>query len=354
MYYINYFYRLIYIMSNKYTNKNRSKRGKTEKLRNGKKILKKIVRNDNSSLLNENIQILIGGDANSNSNIVRPSKFDMLLGYEDVPIDTTGPFEKLKNNVGDSFEKLKNIIGDSIGSFTTITQGLIARKILSSAGYENKTPQEVANELKNDSKTLEQINHYLQTEDGKEMIKEIKELSKTASDVISESIEEIPNKLDDTMNKLSEEGIKAATNAVAEIPGPNVIVSTLRLGENAINATDEIVKASGQIAELAGDTAEEIKKPIDEIENKISKISEKASELSLPNVEVALPNVEVSVPNTTSEKETQLVNNQRGGDSDINKFIHLIQHGGRKLRKRINSTRHSFKNISKNVTQKKR
>jgi methyl-accepting chemotaxis protein len=337
-------------MTNKCTNKNRSKKCKTEKLRNGKKILKKIIRNDNSASLNENIKILIGGD--DNSTIVRPTKLDMLLGYKDVPIDTTGPFEKLKNTVGDSFEKLKNIIGDSIGSFTALIQGLIARKILSSAGYENKTPQEVANELKNDSKTLEQINHYLQTEDGKEMIKEIKELSKTASDVISESFEEIPDKLDDTMNKLSEEGVKAATNAVAEIPGPNVVISTLRLGENAVNATDEIVKASGQIAELAGDTAEKIKKPIDEIENKIDEISEKASELSVTNVEV--PKVEVPIPNTTLEKETQLVNNQSGGSSDINKFIHSIQHGGRKLRKRINTTRHLFKNISKNVTQKKR
>jgi methyl-accepting chemotaxis protein len=333
-------------MSNKYTNKNRSKRGKTEKLRNGKKILKKMVRNDNSALLNENIQILIGGNK-TNSNIVRPTKFDMLLGYEDVPIDTTSSFEKLRHTVGDSFEKLKNTIGDSIENFTAVIQGLIARKILSSAGYENKTPQEVANELKNDSKTLEQINHYLQTNDGKEMINEIKKLSKTTSDIISESLEEIPNKLDGTMNKLSEEGVKAATNAVAEIPGPNVVVSTLRLGENAINATDEMVKASGQIAELAGDTAEEIKKPIDEIENKINEISKKASELS--NAEV--PNAQV--PNTTLEKETQLITNQRGGDTDINKFIHLIQHGGRKLRKRINSTRHSFKNVSKNVTQKR-
>ena len=377
-------------MSNRYTNKNRRKKGRTEKSRNSKNLLKKLF-HDDSSTLDKNIKILIGGNGDTNTDTntnKKPTKFDsMFLGYEEgISVDTRGSFEKLREYVGDSFEK-----------FTTITQGLISRKVLDTAGYENKTSEEVANELKNDTKKLEEINNYLQTKNGKEMINELKELSNTATGVISESIEKIPETFTGSIKKMGDAGLKVGIGLATEVPiiAPIIGMSNMIKGtEEAIEATADAVK---KVAEITGDTAEEIKKPINEIENKIDEISEKASNINveipdvkipdvkipdvkipdvkipdvkisdveipkieipkveLPEVEipkVELPDVEMQKNNL--EKQTSSVNEQFGGGSDINKFINLIQHGGKKIRKRVNSTRHAFKNISKNISKKQR
>jgi hypothetical protein len=355
-------------MSNRYTNKNRRKKGRTEKSRNSKNLFKKIF-HDDSSILDKNIKILIGGNEDTNTNTnEKPTKFDvMFLGYEEgIPIDTRGSFEKLREYVGDSFEKI-----------TTTTQGLISRKVLDTAGYENKTPEEVANELKNDTKKLEEINNYLQTKDGKEMINEIKELSNTATGVISESIEKIPETFEGSMKKMGNAGLKVGVGLATEVPiiAPIIGMSNMIKGtEEAIEATADAVK---KVAEITGDTAEEIKKPINEIENKIDEISEKASNVDIKMPEVEIPEVEipeveipeveipeveipeveipeVKMQKNNLEKQTSSVNEQLGGGSDINKFINLIQHGGKKIRKRVNSTRHAFKNISKNISKKQR
>jgi len=41
------------------------------------------------------------------------------------------------------------------------------------------------------------------------------------------------------------------------------------------------------------------------------------------------------------------------GGSNMDKFNRTLQHGGKKIRKRIHTTRHAFQNISKNITRKK-
>jgi hypothetical protein len=48
-------------------------------------------------------------------------------------------------------------------------------------------------------------------------------------------------------------------------------------------------------------------------------------------------------------------NEMQVGGLNINKFLKhggKLQHAGKKIKKRIYSTRHAFKNISKNVTRK--
>lgn len=331
-------------MSNRYTNKNRRKKGRTEKSRNSKKLLKKLF-HDDSSTFDKNIKILIGGNGDTNTN-KKPTKFDtMFLGYEEgISVDTRGSFEKLREYVGDSFEK-----------FTTITQGLISRKVLDTAGYENKTPEEVANELKNDTKKLEEINNYLQTEDGKEMINEIKDLSNTATDVISESIEKIPETFTGSIKKMGDAGLKVGVGLATEVPiiAPIIGISNMIEGtEEAIEATADAVK---KVAEITGDTAEEIKKPINEIENKIDEISNKIENTQkISQIPTDKSQMNETLMNETLMNNKLLLNekNIQHGGSDMTKFHNVLQNGGKKLRKRINNTRYAFKNVSKNITKK--
>jgi methyl-accepting chemotaxis protein len=307
----------------------KTKTRKSKQNNKNKKLLKKMMNNsksnnDNSSLEN-NIQILIGGE------MVEPSQFDKIIfGYANS-MDMSSPFDKLWNN-----------IGKSTSNYIAVIQGLMARNVLSAIDMKGKTPEQVAEELKNDAKTIEQINDYFDTNEGKQALNEIQELSNEVGGVISKSIEQLPEELDESIDKLAEKTVDAGVSAMTEVPGVNVIVGTTGLINSIEGAVGEIAEASGKVANLVGDASEEIKKPIEEINDKIDEISDEVNEMpQLPQTQF-------------SEDESPITNdNQQFGGSNVNKFNHTFHNGGKKIRKRIHSTRHAFKNISKNITRKK-
>lgn len=315
-----------------------------------------------NSVLEENIQILIGGDNNFvkpselDNNIIEPSELDKaLFGYKEK-IDTTGSIDKLYDNAKNKVEYITN----SFGNFVNIVEGLMAREMISLIGMEEKKPEEVAEILKNDSEKLREISKFLETDKGKEMLDEIENLSKKATDVVGESIEQIPTKLDDSMNKMAHAGLKITKGLVTEVPlvAPIIGASDTVVGvQNAFNAiTDAAIKVSN----LTEDTAEKIKEPVDDIKKTINNIStEVENRQQLPQMP-ELPELpeKTELPITQQLSQTQELpknnneNIQYGGGSDMNKFHNLLQNGGKKLKKRINNTRNAFKNISRNITKK--
>jgi hypothetical protein len=335
---------------NENKNKNKNKKllkkmmNNNSKLNNTNQILDNsdFILNETDSLLEENIQILIGGG--KSSDFVEPSEFDKLLGYEG-PVDTSGPLDKLSDNIEITMDYMSN----SFGSVANVTKGLIAHKVSDVIGMEGKTPEEVAQILKNDTQKLEQVNDYLQTNDGKKMLNEVQELTNTATGVIGESIKQIPDKVDESMDKLAKNAVDAGVGALTDIPGVNVVVGTSKIISGVQGATSDIAEATGQVASLVGDTAEKIKKPIDDIEKKMDEISDKIEEVpELPEIDESLINESSIDESSIDESSTDEKNIQLGG-SNINKFLF---YGGKKIRKRVNNTRHAFKNISKNITKK--
>jgi hypothetical protein len=408
----------------KNTNTYKSKKIKSKTIKSGsskmtgknknKKLLKKMmgttselddidssVENANSlienSLLEENIKILTGG---GDDNIIEPSELDKaLFGYKEK-IDTTGPIDKLYDNAKNKVEYITN----SFGNFVNIVEGLMARKMISVIGMEEKKPEEVAEILKNDSEKLREISEFLETDKGKEMLNEIENLSKKATDVVGESIEQIPTKLDDSMNKMAHAGLKITKGLGGEIPIIGQIIAAsdaIKGTQDAFNATTNAIE---NVANLTSDTAEKLKTPIDGIKEKMEDISDEvknAQELpttqlsqthelpttqqlsqtqelpitpqlsqthelpttqqlsqtqELPTTQQLLQTQEL--PTTQQLSQTQELpkndneNIQYGGGSDMTKFHNLLQNGGKKLKKRINNTKHAFKNISRNITKK--
>ena len=341
----------------KHANTNRTKTRKSKQKNKNKKLLKKIINNnsvsnkkfmsDNANSLEENIQILIGGG----EKIIEPSKFDkFIFGYEE-PINTEGPVEKLIDYAEDSINDVKEVAENVI----SVGKVAILKKMSDIAGYEGKTPNEVINEIKNDAESIKEINNYFKTETGEETLEDIKELSNTAAGIIGESIEKIPEKLTGSATKIADAGLKVGVGVATEIPiiAPIIGISNMIKGtEEAIGATADAVK---KVAEITGDTAEELKKPINEIENKIDEISDevnKAKDDIIPKTPSLLQTQQHSQTPMLKIDESLDDNNTQVGGYNINNFYNLFQHGGKKLRKRINNTRHTFNNISKNVTYK--
>jgi methyl-accepting chemotaxis protein len=325
-----------------------TKKSKTMKKKNinkqknkNKKILEKLV---NDSILEENIQILIGGEKKNNpektqlggnSNLVYPSEFDKLLGYE-TPVDTTS-----------TLDKLKNYVTNSVSTISNISSGLIARKVSDTVGMEGKNPEEIAETLKKDTEKLEKINDYLKTNDGKKMVGELKQLTTTASDVIGEAVQKIPEDLDETMDKLAENAVNAGVGAMTDIPGVNVVVGTSKMVSSLQGVAGETAEAVGKVANLVGDTAEKIEEPINDIKDKIGEISDKIK---------TVENFSQEIPQTLKTPQLEISQTHQSGGYDMNNIHNNIrnniQNGGKKIRKRVNNTRHAFKNLVKNITRK--
>ena len=356
-----------------------TKKSKTMKKKNvnkqrnkNKKILEKLV---NDSILEENIQILIGGGSSKrdrdidrdrdseneqvggNSNLVYPSEFDKLLGYE-KPIDTTS-----------TLDKLKNYFTGSVSTISNISSGLIARKVSDAVGMEGKTPEEIAEILKKDTEKFEKINDYLKTNEGEKMVGELKQLTNTASEVIGEAVQKIPEDLDETMDKLAENAVNAGVGAMTDIPGVNIVVGTSKMVSSLQGVAGETAEAVGKVANLVGDTAEKIEEPMNNIKNKIDEMSDKIENVENFSPEIPQPfethqpeipqtqtfetqQPEIPQTQTFETQQPEIPQTQQFGGNSINNIRNNIQNGGKKIRKRVNNTRHAFKNLVKNVTRK--
>jgi hypothetical protein len=339
-----------------------TKKSKTMKKKNvnkqrnkNKKILEKLV---NDSILEENIQILIGGgrskrdrdrdseneQVGGNSNLVYPSEFDKLLGYE-KPIDTTS-----------TLDKLKNYFTGSVSTISNISSGLIARKVSDAVGMEGKTPEEIAEILKKDTEKFEKINDYLKTNEGEKMVGELKQLTNTASEVIGEAVQKIPEDLDETMDKLAENAVNAGVGAMTDIPGVNVVVGTSKMVSSLQGVAGETAEAVGKVANLVGDTAEKIEEPMNNIKNKIDEMSDKIENVEnfSPEIPQTFETQQPEIPQTQTfeTQQPEIPQTQQFGGNSINNIHNNIQNGGKKIRKRVNNTRHAFKNLVKNVTRK--
>jgi hypothetical protein len=376
----------------KNTNTYKSKKIKSKTMKSGsskiinknKKLLKKMMNSeselddinsliDNSisdnSALEENIQILIGGD----NNFVEPSELDKkLFGYKGL-VDTQGPVDKFIDSVEGSIDNVKEVAENVV----SVGKVAVLNKMSNIAGYEGKTPKEVMDEIKNDAESIKKINNYFKTEDGDKTLKDIQDLSNTATGIITKSFEKIPEKLTDTIEKIGDAGLKVGVGVATEVPiiAPIIGMSNMIKGtEEAIEATADAVK---KVAEITEDTAEEIKKPINEIENKIDEISTKIENTQIPTVQHQIDESQIDKSQMDKSQmdksqmdesqmdksqidksqidEYQMKTNEKNvqyGGSDMNNFYNLLQNGGKKLRKRINNTRHAFKNISRNITKK--
>lgn len=311
-----------------------------------KKLLKKM--NTNDSILEENIQILIGG---GNNNFIEPSELDKkIFGYEG-PVDTKGPIGKLIDSVEDSIKNVEEVAENVI----SVGKVAVLKKLSDVAGYEGKTSDEVIDEIKNDAESIKQFNNYLKTENGKETLEDIQDLSNTATGIITKSIDKIPETLTDSMEKMGDAGLKVGVGIANEVP---IIAPIIGLS-NMIKGTEEAIEASAdavkKVAEITGDTAEEIKKPINEIENKIDEISNKIENTQkISQIPTDKSQMNETLMNETLMNNKLLLNekNIQHGGSDMTKFHNVLQNGGKKLRKRINNTRYAFKNVSKNITKK--
>lgn len=320
-----------------------AKTRKSKQKNKNKKLLKKMMDNseydnnnnldlDDDLTLKQNIKILIGGN-----NIVEPTNFDKIfLGYNQ-PLDIESPISKMIDEAGKVAENVEEV-AETVASVGT---GIALKKISDMAGYEGKTPEEITNEIKNDAEQIKQINNYFKTEDGKESLEDIKETLNTATGVINESIEEIPKQLNNSMEEIGKAGVKVGVGLATEIPIVAPIVGLSNMVEGTEKAIDATANAVEKVANITSDTAEEIKKPINEIQNKITTISDEVDKAT--NIE-QIPKL-VNIPND---------NSMQVGGSDINKFNARIQNGGKKIKKRINTTRNAFRNISKNVSLKRK
>ena len=339
------------------TRKNKNMNRNDNNKNKNKKILGKLV---NDSILEENIQMLIGGKVGgSDENFVEPSELDKFLGYEKA-VDVRGPLDKLND-----------YIKNSLSSITDVTSGLIARKLSDSVGMEGKTPEEIGEILKKDTEKLEKINDYLKTNDGEKMLDEVKELTTTASDIIGESVQKIPEDLDETMDKLAENAVNAGVGAMTDIPGVNVVVGTSKMISSLQGVAGETGEAVGKVAELIGNTAEKIKKPVNDIKDKIDEISDKIE--SVENFSPKIPQLQQPEILQTQQPEIlqthqpeiqpqlqqpEILQTQQpeiqpqSGGYNMNNVRNIIQTGGKKIRKRVNNTRHAFKNLVKNITRK--
>jgi len=351
IYKLNFYY-LIYIMGKNEKNMNTKTRKSTtnskQKSKNkNKKLLKKMMNNNSEiddfildngdNIIDENIQILVGGNP-----IVEPSKFDKLIfGYDDKPVDTEGPVDKIMNNVKEVVNEVEEVAENVI----SVGKVIALKKATDMAGYEGKTPEEITNEIRKDAEQIKQINDYLETEDGKESVEDIKKTLKTATSVITDSVGELPNQLNDSMEKLGKAGVKVGVGLATEVPfiAPAVGLSNMIEGtEKAIGATANAVE---KVANITANTAEEIKKPINDIQNKISEISDKVDDAT---------NIGETIDNKMNEEIPKLVKIPNDNDMQVGGGLNVFQYGGKKLRKRINATRHAFKNVSKNVTLKRK
>jgi methyl-accepting chemotaxis protein len=335
------------------TNKNRKLKGKNIKLKD-KKLLKKMINNDLelgddifteevSSIIDDanliagkNIQILIGGD--DNKNLTFPTKLDELFGYNE-PIDKRSIFEKMSGYV----------------------ESVAMSKISSAVGVEGKNSKEITKKLEDDSKALEEVNNFFNKPESEHTKEELKEIAHTATEIVGEAMEVIPDKIKGSVNKVVENGIDAGIAAMNGLPIVGTAISLDKVADKFINTAGEIADATSDVSNLIRETSNKLKQPVNEMKEKINEISsdiqQSKEQLQQPVNEMKKKINEISSDIQQSKEQLQqseqiLNKNIQLGGTDISKFNNLLQHGGKKLRKRINNTRHAFKNISKNVTKK--
>jgi hypothetical protein len=355
-------------------NINTKTRKSKEKKNKNKKLLKKIINNSESELddiildnvdtiAEENIQILIGGAAP----IVEPSKFDQVIFGYNKPVDTEGPVDKILNNVKEVVNEVEEVAETAI----SVGKGIALKTATDMAGYEGKTPEEIKKEIKEDAQQIKEINNYFKTEDGKESLEEIKKTLNTATEVIGDSVGELPKQLNESMEELGKAGVEVGVGLATEIPGVNNFIglsSMVKGTQNAIEATANAVK---KVADITAHTAEDIKKPINEIQNEISEISDKVDKVTnmkqtindkmneeMPKLNDNFMQVDEKtnmgqIINSKMDEEMSN-NNSEDNSMQVGGRLNIFQYGGKKLRKRINATRHAFKNVSKNVTLKRK
>lgn len=351
-------------------NINTKTRKSKEKKNKNKKLLKKMINNSESELDDiildnvdtigeENIQILIGGAAP----IVEPSKFDQVIFGYNKPVDTEGPVDKILNNVKEVVNEVEEVAETAI----SVGKGIALKTATDMAGYEGKTPEEIKKEIKEDAQQIKEINNYFKTEDGKESLEEIKKTLNTATKVIGDSVGELPKQLNESMEEFGKAGVKVGVGLATEIPGVNNFIGLSGMVKGTQDAIKATTNAIEKVANITADTAEDIKKPINKIQNEISEISDKVDKTNMGQI---IDNQEMPKLNDNfmqvdektnmgqiinSKMDEEMSNNNSEDNSmQVGGRLNIFQYGGKKLRKRINATRHAFKNVSKNVTLKRK
>ena len=327
--------------TNKYKNKNKNKKLLKKMVKTNSSIDDDIISDESNfmldeiqdaDLLEENIQILIGGG----EQLVNPSKFDEFVFGYDKPVDTRGFIQK-------TIDGVKEVTDTAVSLGTAVA----SKAALKTIGYNGKTPEEVSEEIKNDVEAIKKINETLSTD--KEAVQEIQNLANTATGIIGKSLEKIPEQTQEPMEKLGESALKIGVGLATEVPVIAPIIGMSNMVEGAQDAFKATTNAVTNVANLTSDVAQDIKKPIDDIRDKIDEISDISNLPEIDKIPEIDKNIDDEIPKLVKIPDE---NNVQVGGSDINKFYNVIQHGGKKLKKRINATRHAFKNISKNITKK--
>jgi len=242
------------------------------------------------------------------------------------------------------------------------------------SGIKGKTPEEVSRELKQNTEKLKKINEYFKN--NPEVKKELQKTTNVVGEILSGSLKKIPDEFEESIDKLGKLAVKSGVDGLTEIPGANIPIATLKLGDDIAKISNESADVLKKTVNMIDDVLEETKEPIEDIVDKTKEIAVKAQEVndSISNTSLIpqtqqLPQITTSqlsqtqqLPQITTSQlpqTQQIPQTQNGGGKMMmiggtNKSFEALQTGGKKLRKRVNYTRNSFKRIAEKLTRKNR
>jgi len=234
------------------------------------------------------------------------------------------------------------------------------------SGIKGKTPEEVSKELKQNTEKLKKINEYFKN--NPEVKQELQKTTDVVGEILSGSLKKIPDEFEESMNKLGKLAVKSGVDGLTEIPGANIPIATLKLGDDIAKISNESADVLKKTVNMIDDVLEETKEPIEDVIDKTKEIAVKAQEvdnatsqplqtqLQPPPTTTSQPlQTQPLQPPTTTSQPPQTQTNEKimmvGGAS---KTFKSLQTGGKKIRKRLNYTRNSFKRLAEKLTRKNR
>jgi hypothetical protein len=234
------------------------------------------------------------------------------------------------------------------------------------SGIKGKTPEEVSRELKQNTEKLKNLNEYFKN--NPEVKEELQKTTDVVGEILSGSLKKIPDEFEESIDKLGKLAVKSGVDGLTEIPGANIPIATLKLGDDIAKISNESADVLKKTVNMIDDVLEETKEPIEDIVDKTKEIAVKAQEVNdsisttsqLPQTQqLTTSQLPQTQQLTTSQlPQTQQLSQNGGGKMMIiggtNKTFEALQTGGKKLRKRVNYTRNSFKRIAEKLTRKNR
>lgn len=274
------------------------------------------------------IGALSGGGPTDPNNYNGPTYIDKMI--EGVGENTTGISDKIENIINYPSELL-NKFGNYGSKMFSILEALIARGVIKAAGIDNTNVEKVAEELVEDSKKLNKVVEFLDTEKGKEMLENMNSIADKGTEIVSNATENLVSKIDEPLNEITEKATQSAVNAVGAIPGVGTITNSIKVADNLTGLADSAAELATTTTNTINNAVNEIGQPINEAIDETKNIVNEANKITQQPI--------------LAETKIDQIEQSGGGNTNI-------QYGGKYIRKRVSSTRHAFRKISKHVTRK--